>query len=95
MVKKEIFLGHIICRDVIEVDKTMTGLIVNLFPLTYVKEVRPFLGDASYYRHFIKDFDKIAKAWLNTKSLFLTHPLSCHFQGTHQPWTRLNSQIGR
>jgi len=54
-------LGHIISRDEIEVDKAKTDLIVNLPPPTYVKEVQSFLGHTSFYRHFIKDFNNIAK----------------------------------
>jgi len=40
MVKKDIVLGHSICRDGIEVDKAKTNLIVNLPSSTCVKEVR-------------------------------------------------------
>jgi len=47
MVKKGIVLSHIISRDGIEGDKAKTDLIINLFPPTFVKEVRSFLGRAA------------------------------------------------
>ena len=65
MVKKEIVLHHIISRDGIEVDKAKIDLIVNLPPPTCVKEMRSFRRHASFYRHFIKDFSKIAKSLTN------------------------------
>jgi len=65
VVKKGIVLGHIIAQDGIEVDKAKIDLIVNLSPPTYVKEVWAFLGHVCFYRHFIKDFNKIAKPLSN------------------------------
>ena len=65
MVQKGIVLGHIISRDGIKVDKANTDLIVNLPPTTCLKEVLSFLRHASFYRHFIKDFSKIAKPLSN------------------------------
>jgi len=56
MVKRGIVLGHTISRDGIKVDEAKTDLIVNLPPLTCVKEVRSFLGHAGFYSCFIKDF---------------------------------------
>jgi len=48
MIKKGIVLGHIISRDGIELNNARTDLIVNLPPSTCVKEVRSFIGHASF-----------------------------------------------
>ena len=60
MVKKGIVLGHIISKDGIEVDQAKIDIISNLPPPTNIKDIRSFLGHASFYRHFIKDFSKVA-----------------------------------
>ena len=52
-VKRGIVLCHIICSDIIEVDKAKINLTTNLRPPTCVKEVRPFLGHAGFYHRFI------------------------------------------
>ena len=61
MVNKGIMLGHVISSKGIEVDKAKTELISKLPSPTNVKKVRQFLGHASFYRIFIKDFLKIDK----------------------------------
>ena len=61
MVNQRIFLGHVISNKGIEVDKAKVEFIAKLPLPTSVKAVRQFLGNAGYYRRFIKDFSKIEK----------------------------------
>ena len=68
MVKKGIVLGHVISKDGIEVDRAKVELISDLPPPRSVKEIRAFLGHASFYRRFIKDFSKLARPLTNLLS---------------------------
>jgi len=61
IVKREIVLGHIISSEGIEVDKAKVDLNANLPLLTCVKDIRYFLGHASFYWRFIKDFSRVTK----------------------------------
>jgi hypothetical protein len=55
------FLGHIVSRQGISPDPSKIDKIKN-FPIPKnLTELRGFLGLASYYRKFIKDFSRIAK----------------------------------
>ena len=61
MVQDEIVLGHKISVKGIEVDKSKIDVIEKLPPPINLKGFRSFLGHVGFYRHFIKDFSKIAK----------------------------------
>lgn len=63
------YLGHIIKHNRITVDPNKIETIKNYPEPKNLKELRSFLGLASYYRKFIKDFAKITK------------PLTIHLRG--------------
>ena len=60
MLNEGIVLGHYISSQGIKVDPSKIQIIVNLLIPKNQKEVRSFLGYASYYRRFIEYFSKIA-----------------------------------
>jgi hypothetical protein len=60
-IKEVPFLGHVISLEGITVDPGMVKEVLDWKQLTYVFEVRSFLGLAGYYRRFIPNFFKIAK----------------------------------
>jgi len=58
MVQHRVVLGHKISRKGIEVDKVNIEIIAKLPTPKCVKDIRSFLGHASFYHRFIKNFSK-------------------------------------
>ena len=65
MVRKGIVLGHKVSSKGIEMDPTKISTIEKFPPLANVKGIWSFLGHASFYRSFIKDFSKVIKPLCN------------------------------
>ncbi|XP_018651543.1 LOW QUALITY PROTEIN: KRAB-A domain-containing protein [Schistosoma mansoni] len=58
--KEVLFLGHRITEDGVATDKEKTSAIINWPQPKSAEEVRSFLGLASYYRRFVRDFASLA-----------------------------------
>lgn len=54
------YLGHVISKDGVATDPDKISVVVNWQPPKTVTELRSFLGFASYYRHFVQGFAKLA-----------------------------------
>ena len=65
LAKEVLFLGHILSGEGVKPSPTITDRILGWEVPKSTKEVRQFLGMASYYRRFIKDFAQIVDSPLH------------------------------
>jgi hypothetical protein len=65
MVQEGIVLRHLVSERRIEVDKAKIEVIEQLPPPVNIKGIHIFLGDAGFYRRFIKDFSQISRPLTN------------------------------
>ncbi len=59
------FLGHIVSREGVGVDPAKTEAVEKWPTTVNVKDVRAFLGLASYYRRYIPGFSMVAAPMTN------------------------------
>ncbi|KAA3472231.1 Retrovirus-related Pol polyprotein from transposon 297 family [Gossypium australe] len=56
------YLGHVISRGVVSMDRSKVDGVLEWSPPISVKDLRGFLGLSGYYRRFIRDYGLIAKS---------------------------------
>ena len=84
------YLGHVISREGIAADPTKIEKVATWIAPHSKREIQKFLGFASYYRRFIKDFAQIAKplhapADRGHSNLRVDRAVSSRFRGTPTP----------
>jgi len=90
MVKHEIILEHEVSRRGIEVHKSKLEVIAKLPEPKCIKDIRSFLGHASSYRKFIKEFSKIGRPLTN----LLAKDVPFHFDdGCLKAWEKLKQDL--
>lgn len=58
--KQEInYLGHVITKDRIQKDPNKESAVTQILAPTWLRELRQFLGAASWHRRFILEFSRI------------------------------------
>ena len=79
LAKEVLFLGHILSGEGVKPSPTKTDMILGWEVPKSTKEVRQFLGMASYYRRFIKDFAQIVSplSKLTSKSVKFSWSQQC------------------
>jgi hypothetical protein len=60
-ISEVLFLGHIINREGLAVDRKKVIAILDWKAPKDVRGIKSFIGMAGYYRHFIEGFSKIAR----------------------------------
>ena len=86
--REVLYLGHVISREGIAADPTKIEKVATWIAPHSKREVRKFLGFASYYRRFIKDFAQIAKPLhrlTGHSNLRMYRAVSSHFRGAPTP----------
>ena len=59
------FLGHVVSKDGVMVDRSKIEAVKSWVRPTNVTEVRSFVGLASYYHRFVKGFSSVASQLTN------------------------------